>query len=208
MCNLYNIKSSHTEIADFFDAVIEEFGAQASGANTAEEVYPGYPASVVAQGSVKPMVWGFPLQRTGAKGQPLKPKPVNNTRTDKLKSFFWRYSFEERRCLIPVTRFAEAEGARGAMTRTWFSMGTDPLFAIAGIWRKTDEWGEAFSMIMTDANETVAPVHNRMPVVLPRENWETWLAATPQEAFDLCVPFAGQLSIDRTPEPWFKPKAK
>ncbi len=98
MCNLYKIRSSHTEIADFFDAV-----AQDVGANTAEEVYPGYPAPVVAQGRVFPMVWGFPLQRTGAKGQPLKPKPVNNTRTDKLKSFFWRNSFEERRCLIPMT---------------------------------------------------------------------------------------------------------
>ena len=170
MCNLYKIRSSHTEIADFFDAVAQDFGA-----NTAEEVYPGYPAPVVAQGMVRPMVWGFPLQRTGAKGQPLKPKPVNNTRTDKLKSFFWRYSFEERRCLIPVSRFAEAEGERGAMTRTWFSVPDQPLFATAGIWRQTDEWGEAFSMIMTEANPQVAPIHNRMPVILPRDNWAQWL---------------------------------
>ncbi|MAL00176.1 MAG: hypothetical protein CL807_01140 [Citromicrobium sp.] len=201
MCNLYKIRSSHTEIADFFDAVAQDFGA-----NTAEEVYPGYPAPVVAQGMVRPMVWGFPLQRTGAKGQPLKPKPVNNTRTDKLKSFFWRYSFEERRCLIPVSRFAEAEGERGAMTRTWFSVPDQPLFATAGIWRQTDEWGEAFSMIMTEANPQVAPIHNRMPVILPRDNWAQWLEGTPQEAYRLCAPFAQPLAIDRTDEPWFKPK--
>jgi putative SOS response-associated peptidase YedK len=201
MCNLYKIRSSQTEIADFFDAIAEDFGS-----NTAEEVYPGYPAPVVAQGKVRPMVWGFPLQRTGAKGQPLKPKPVNNTRTDKLKSFFWRYSFEERRCLIPVTRFAEAEGAKGAMTRTWFAVEDELLFAAAGIWRQTEEWGEAFSMIMTDANDQVAPVHNRMPVILPRESWQTWLGATPQEAFQLCVPYAGRLAVDRSEEPWFKRK--
>lgn len=207
MCNLYNIKSSHTEIADFFDAIAQDFGA-----NAAEEVYPGYPAPVVAQGqggrSVRPMAWGFPLQRTGAKGQPLKPKPVNNTRTDKLKSFFWRNSFEERRCLIPVTRFAEAQGAKGSMTRTWFSAPDDVLFATAGIWRSTDEWGEAFSMIMTDANDQVAPVHNRMPVILPREVWGQWLGGTPQEAFQLCVPYAGALSVDRTDDPWFRPKGR
>ena len=203
MCNLYKIRSSHTEIADFFDAIAEDFGA-----NTAEEVYPGYPAPVVAGGKVRPMVWGFPLQRTGAKGQPLKPEPVNNTRTDKLKSFFWRYSFEERRCLIPVSRFAEAEGPKGSMKRTWFHMDDEPLFATAGIWRETEEWGEAFSMIMTDANGTVAPVHNRMPVILPRESWQTWLTATPQEAFKLCMPFAGSLAVERTDEPWFNPRGK
>lgn len=201
MCNLYKVKASHTEIADFFDAIAQDFGA-----NTAEEVYPGYPAPVVAEGRVRVMNWGFPLQRKGAKGQPLKPKPVNNTRTDKLKSFFWRYSFEERRCLVPVTAFAEAEGPKGAMTRTWISIPGEPLFAVAGIWRETDEWGEAFSMVMTEACEQTAQVHSRMPVILPREAWPGWLAGAPAEAFDLCVPYAGPLAIERTDEPWFKRK--
>ncbi|MBB3035113.1 SOS response-associated peptidase [Alteriqipengyuania lutimaris] len=201
MCNLYNIRSSQTEIADFFDAIARDFGA-----NTAEEVFPGYAAPVVAEGRVRPMVWGFPLHRTGARGRPLKPKPVNNTRTDTLKNVFWRASFEQRRCLIPVTRFAEAEGQRGAMTRTWFAMPDAPLFATAGIGRQTDEWGEAFSMIMTEASDQVAPVHNRMPVVLPREAWATWLGGTPQEAYRLCRPFAGALAIERSEEPWFKPR--
>ncbi|MHA6334098.1 SOS response-associated peptidase [Qipengyuania sp. CAU 1752] len=199
MCNLYQIKSSHTEIADFFDAIAEDFGA-----NTAQDVYPGYPAPVVADGKVQAMNWGFPLQRTGAKGQPLKPKPVNNTRTDKLKSFFWRYSFEERRCLIPVSSFAEAEGPKGQMTRTWFSMPGAPLFATAGIWRDTDEWGAAYSMIMTEANAQVAPMHSRMPVILPRETWDVWLTGSPAQAYDLCLPFSGALQIDRTDEPWFR----
>lgn len=199
MCNLYKVKSSHTEVADFFDANAEEFGA-----NTAEEVYPGYPSMVVVDGRLRSMIWGFPLQRKGAKGQPLKPKPVNNTRTDKLKSFFWRYSFEERRCLIPVSTFAEAEGPKGKMTRTWISLPDAPLFATAGIWRDTDEWGAAFSMLMTEANTQMAPVHNRMPVILPCESWGQWLGGSPGEAYDLCVPYTGELAIDRTDEPWFK----
>ena len=64
------------------------------------------------------MAWRFLLVLNGAKGQPLKPKPVNNTRADKLDSFMWRYSFQERRCLIPVSQFAEAEGGKGFKTRT------------------------------------------------------------------------------------------
>ncbi|ABC62776.1 SOS response-associated peptidase [Erythrobacter litoralis] len=202
MCNLYEVKSSHTEVADFFDAIAEDFSA-----NTAEEVYPGYPSLVVADGKLTAMIWGFPLQRKGAKGQPLKPKPVNNTRTDKVKSYFWRFSFEERRCLIPVSTFAEAEGLKGKMTRTWFSMPDAPLFATAGIWTDTDEWGAAYSMLMTEANEQVAPVHKRMPVILPRESWDRWLNGTPSEAYDLCVPYAGDLLVDRTDEPWFRRKS-
>ena len=60
------------------------------------------------------MTWGFPLTLKGKSGQPLKPKPVNNCRTDKLDSFMWKYSFQERRCVIPVTAFCEAEGEKGA----------------------------------------------------------------------------------------------
>jgi putative SOS response-associated peptidase YedK len=87
------------------------------------------------------MLWGFPLVLKGKNGQPLKPKPVDNTRADKLDSFMWRYSFAERRCLIPVTEFAEAEGENDAKTRTWFSLADEPIFAVAGIWRETDRWG-------------------------------------------------------------------
>ncbi len=64
------------------------------------------------------MTWGFPLAMKGKSGQPLKPKPVNNARTGKLDGGFWRPSFQARRCLIPVTEFAKAEGERGAITRT------------------------------------------------------------------------------------------
>jgi hypothetical protein len=112
--------------------------------NAPPEVYPGRPGMVAAGGELRSMVWGFPFAMKSKKtGALLKPKPVNNARTDKLDSFMWRFSFQERRCLIPVTEFAEAEGERGSMTRTWFSLPDQPIFAVAGIWRDTDEWGPA-----------------------------------------------------------------
>ena len=102
MCNLYRVKKSVAEIADLFRV------EAASGGNVPEEIYPGMPGWVVAGGQLRSMAWGFPFSQRGAKGQMLKPRPVNNARTDKLDSFFWRYSFEERRCIIPVSAFAEA----------------------------------------------------------------------------------------------------
>jgi putative SOS response-associated peptidase YedK len=111
MCNLYRIAKSVDEIARLFGVRSDP------GANLGEEVYPGYPGLVIADGRVRAMTWGFPLALKGEHGQPLKPKPVNNTRSDKLTSSFWRASFVSRRCLVPMTAFAEAEGARGRRNR-------------------------------------------------------------------------------------------
>ena len=90
----------------------------------------------------------------------------------------WRYSFQERRCLIPVTGFCEAEGEKGSKTRTWFSLPDEEVFAIAGLWRDTPEWGLAYTMVMTEACIHVADIHDRMPVILKRSDWADWLDGT------------------------------
>ncbi len=88
------------------------------GTNFGEQVYPGYLGLVIADGELRQMTWGFPLVMKGKTGQPLKPKPVNNARTNKLDSYFWRSSFEQRRCLIRISAWAEAQGVKRAKTRT------------------------------------------------------------------------------------------
>lgn len=197
MCNLYRMTRTTSEVAKWFDA-IDAMG----GANFGAEVYPGYPGAVVAGGKVRQMTWGFPLQMKGKQGQPLKPKPVNNARADKLDSFFWRYSFEERRCIIPVTAWAEAEGPKGGKTRSWLSRPDAELFAVAGVWRMSDEWGEVYSMVMTDAGGLAADVHTRMPVLLAMDDLAVWVDGPPEEARSLCKPWAGELALDRSDEPW------
>ena len=199
MCNLYRMTRNVDEVALWFDAV-EAVG----GSNFGSEVYPGYPGLVVAEGRVRSMNWGFPLQMKGKAGQTLKPRPVNNTRADKLDSFFWRYSFEERRCLIPLTAWAEAEGPKGGKTRTWFARADAEILAVAGLWRSSDEWGDVYSMVMTDATGLAAECHDRMPVLLARDDWAQWTDASPQAARELCVPWPGELTMDRTDEAWTK----
>ena len=170
-----------------------------------DEVYPGYPGIVQkADGKLAKMTWGFPLVLKGKSGQPLKPKPVNNARTDKLDSFMWRDSFQNRRCLIPVSRFAEAEGPKGSMTRTWFSLPGDGPFSIAGIWRDSPEWGPVYSMVMTESAGVVREVHNRMPVILAPDQRDTWLHSVTVDALEMCKPFDGPISIDRTIDLWSK----
>ncbi len=198
MCNLYRMTKSTDEVARLFNVTEGQVG------NAGGEVYPGYPGLVVAGGELRSMAWGFPLAMKGKNGQPLKPKPVNNTRADKLDSGFWKPSFQQRRCLIPVTEFAEAEGEKGSKTRTWFALPDEPVFAVAGIWRDTAEWGPAYSMIMTEACIHVADVHDRMPVILRRSDWADWLDGPPDDARLLCRPYPELMVVNRTADPWVR----
>ena len=75
--------------------------------------------------------WGFVLLVDGK-----APRRVTNVRDDKVQSSsFWKDSFEERRCLVPVTSFSEAKGLKPAIWH-WFALKGDvprPLFAFASI---------------------------------------------------------------------------
>ena len=192
----------HAEVADLFKAAVGEVGNAGGG-----DVYPGYPGLVVADGRVRSMVWGFPLVLKGKAGQPLKPKPVNNARADKLDGFMWRYSFRERRCLIPVTAFAEAEGEKGAKTRTWFSLPDTDLFAVAGLWRDSPEWGLVYTMVMTEACLHLADVLDRMPVILKHSDWGDWLDGAPDAAGLLCRPYPDLMVSERTTDAWVRRRA-
>lgn len=179
----------------------------AAGSNRGELVYPGQPGLVVAEGRLRTMTWGFPLVLKGKSGQPLKPKPVNNARSDKLDSFMWRYSMAERRCLIPLTAYAEAEGEKGGKTRTWMHLPDaahtrEGVAAAAGLWRPTPEWGDAYAMVITDACDAVRHVHHRMPVLLRPEDWDRWLGGEVSAAEALCRPWPGAISVERTGESW------
>src|SRR3982751_2864335 len=107
MCNLYKMTKTVDEVARLFGAIADPPG------NAGDTVYPGYPGYVVAQGRVRQMTWGCPLVLKGKNGQPLKFKPVNNCRTDKLDSFMWRYSFQDRRCLVAGDGLLRGGGREG-----------------------------------------------------------------------------------------------
>jgi putative SOS response-associated peptidase YedK len=196
MCNLYRMTKGTDEVARLFEAEPDV------GANFAAELYPGYPGLVVAEGAARSMHWGFPVVLTGKQGQKLKPKPVTNARDDKLTTPFWRESFAARRCLIPVSSWAEPEGKSGQMTRTWYGLPETDLFAVAGLWRQSAEWGAVYAMVMTDASPQMQDVHDRMPVILAPEDWARWTSAGADDAIALVQSWPGILAVERTQERW------
>ena len=196
MCNLYRMTKGTAEVANLFKVEAEE------GANYAAEVYPGYPGLVVAEGHARAMNWGFPLVLKGKQGQPLKPKPVTNAREDKLDTAFWRDSFMRRRCLIPVSQWAEPRGSAGRMTRSWYGLPDQELFAVAGLWRYSAEWGAVYTMVMTASCAQMDDVHDRMPVILAPEQWEQWTEGGFEDAFALCQTWPDPLTVDHTNGRW------
>ena len=196
MCNLYRMTKGTAEVANLFKVEGD------LSANYAAEVYPGTPGLVIAEGQARAMHWGFPLVLTGKQGQKLKPKPVTNAREDKLLTGFWRDSFAHRRCLIPVSQWAEAEGEKGRMTRTWYGLPGEDVFAVAGLWRASAEWGEVFTLVMVDGHAQMADVHDRMPLILSQTAQRDWLEGKPDEALALCRTWEHAITVERTEQRW------
>lgn len=174
------------------------------------QVHPKQPGSVIrledGQMVLEQMTWGFPVTLRGKSGQSLKPKPVNNARFDKLGTFWKRWAVQpEHRCLIPTARYAEAVGEKGRMTETWLSVKDQPIFAWAGMWDDSVEWGTVYTGVMTENAPELAHIHDRSPVILDPAHWETWLTAPLENLYQFDRPYpADSLKVERTDTPWFK----
>lgn len=79
-----------------------------------------------------------------------------------------------------------------------------PADAVTDIWRASPEWGDVYSMVMTDSCGTAAECHDRMPVLLAERDWGAWLAGSAAEVKALCVPYEALVALKRTGEWWGK----
>jgi len=94
----------------------------------------------------------------------------------------YRGPFRQRRCLVPADGFYEWKAEAGGKQPFRFTLAGGDLFAFAGLWdRWEDPAGvaiESFTIIVTNPNELVAEVHDRMPVILSSSGYERWLDPT------------------------------
>ncbi len=124
--------------------------------------------------------WGM----TGAWGaNRTKPsRPLFNARAEtvhRLPSF--RQAFKESRCLIPASGFYEwKKDDAGNRTPMWFHSQDGASIAFAGIRsteRTLDGDIDACAIITCAANDLLAPVYHRMPVIVPSKSYDRWLGA-------------------------------
>jgi putative SOS response-associated peptidase YedK len=107
----------------------------------------------------------------------------------------FRSAFKARRCLIPADGFYEWQKTQDGKQPFHIRMKDKEAFAFAGLWEwwrpEEGEPVESCAIITTDANELMAPIHNRMPVILAANDYVTWLQADqkPDKLLSLLRPF-------------------
>jgi putative SOS response-associated peptidase YedK len=125
--------------------------------------------------------WG--LVPSWAKDVKISAKMINVRAETILEKASFRNAFSSRRCLIPATSFFEWKQEKVKTPHVIKLVGGE-IFSMAGIW---EEWKSpegtvvtSFSIITTEANSLMQPLHHRMPVILSKQNENSWLSDLPQ----------------------------
>jgi putative SOS response-associated peptidase YedK len=76
------------------------------------------------------------------------------------------------------------------------------VFAVAGLWRASAEWGDVYTLVMVDGHPAMAEVHDRMPLILSHAAQRYWLEGTPDDALALCQTWGAEITVERTDARW------
>ncbi|MGE5154602.1 MAG: SOS response-associated peptidase [Bdellovibrio bacteriovorus] len=124
-----------------------------------------------------PLRWG--LVPAWSKGPDHRYSMINARAESVSSKPAYRKAFRHRRCLIPAEGFYEWKAENGAKTPFLIQRKDGAPFAMAGLWER---WHgadgsdlESCTIIVTDANDLVSRIHDRMPVILSPQDFEAWL---------------------------------
>ena len=123
--------------------------------------------------------WG--LVPSWSKDAPTSKGLINARAETIAEKPSFREAFQSRRCIIPASGFYEwQKKGTGAKQPFYFYLNDKDVFGFAGLWeewldKQTGELLETCTIITTEANEVLKPVHDRMPVILKAESYDEWL---------------------------------
>lgn len=125
-----------------------------------------------------------------------------NARAESLsRTPAFRDAFERRRCLVPADAFYEWQ-KRGGQTQAYAIVAAEGgVFAFAGLWERWRDPKDgsilrSFTIVTGEPNALCEPIHERMPIILPKSNWPVWLGeeeASPEELYTLLRPYPAEL---------------
>jgi putative SOS response-associated peptidase YedK len=139
------------------------------------------------------LVWGL-IPHSALTRPHIQPTQARADTISELAMF--RDAYQKRRCILPVDSFQQkdAKGKRHTICRA----DGEPM-AIAGIWEnwqnpETGQWQRTFATVTVASNATLAAVHDRMPLVLAKEDIARWLSAE-ENPGDLLKPCADDVLV-------------
>ena len=210
MCARYTIKVPGTKLVVHFKAKNREFAFDAF-----PEIAPTMKAPIVVRDTgeniLKIMKWG--LIPSWAKDPKIGVQCFNARAETVAEKPAFRSAFKSKRCLVPINCFyewrdeaneSEPVKKKKKKTKYRFENQQEPIFTLAGLWSAWQppegETIETFTVLTTSPNDFMSSYHNRMPVILTREQEDLWLdPAFPVEALhNLTKPAVNDLlSVDR-----------
>ena len=131
------------------------------------------------------MKWG--LIPSWPKDTQMSSKLINARSETLHEKPSFRDSFKNQRCLVPADGFIEWKGKHPFHIRPK----TKGLLAFAGLWSTWDSGDDplnTYTIITTEANKTLSPLHSRMPFILHPDNYERWLTAESNTLSSLFTP--------------------
>jgi putative SOS response-associated peptidase YedK len=185
MCGRFVSASPPDEIAQYFDATAPEALLEPSyNVAPTNDVY-----AITSDGGVRrveALHWG--LVPMWAKDPKQGAKMINARAETLTTKNAYKPALKRRRCLIPADGFYEWKKVEGAKRKQpyYITRPDGEPFAFAGLWEvwrgPKDEEGNrsgdplrSTTIITTTPNETMAQIHDRMPVILPPSAWDAWL---------------------------------
>jgi putative SOS response-associated peptidase YedK len=176
MCGRYNLQTTGVEIAKSFDALWDgEYEPNYNVAPTTNQ--PVIAFSKEGERAMKLFRWG--LVPFWADDPGIGARMINARSETIAEKPSFRTAFKRRRCIVPASAFYEWKREGDAKQPYQIIPANDDFFAFAGIWERwDDDEGNAlfsYSILTCDANERMQELHHRMPVILHREEIDTWL---------------------------------
>ncbi len=203
MCGRFARRSTREVLAEWFGVDLEDLPVFAASYNIApQSVQP------VVRQNPETGAREFALLRWGlvpfwAKDAKIGYSTINARAEEVANKPAFREALRKRRCLIPADAFYEWTKRDAKSKQPFaFALRSGEPFAFAGLWERwrpkdgeaPGTYLETFTILTTDANEVLEPVHNRMPVILDPKDYNRWLApAAPEQLpVDLLRPFSAE----------------
>lgn len=181
MCGRFTRTQSVPEIS-------KEFGvAQVSGdLGPSYNIAPTQKVAVIITDVIKQLVpvrWG--LVPSWAKDISVGSKMINARAETITEKASYRNAFKKRRCLVVADGFYEWQNLGGTKRPVYIRLKSGKPFGFAGlyeVWNSPE--GEAITtctIVTTEANEIMEPIHERMPVIIPKQDEDIWLDSATQD---------------------------
>ena len=176
MCGRFTLTANPTVVRDMFDlATVPE------NLEPRFNVAPTQPVAVITNEDASTLTyhrWG--LVPSWAKDITIGNKLINARAETAHEKPSFRTAFKRRRCLIPTSGFYECRKTGGSKAPHFIHMQGQAPFAFAGLWEvwysPEGDQLRTCTILTTSANELIAPLHDRMPVILDPADYALWLS--------------------------------